>query len=1043
MPFKTPSGCVLHPRLSYQFGSARRRVRTSGWTAVLTGAVLLAFSLAPIAAAQSNESKRVLILMEEDISWPVFKLIDENIRTTLHNGWPGKILIFSEHLDQDHFRDPAIQAEQIAWIKKKYANSNLNLIISVGDVPTDLFPGVPLLFLNADPRRKLPSSELSVTGSASVFFSLEPQETLEVARRLQPRARRVAVIGNDSHIKGDYLSRIRTMISTTAGDMESIYLTDLAVPEICKRVSTLGTETIVLFVGVQRDEKGKPLISAEVIPIVAAASGAPVYSLADTHIGTGAIGGYVVSFAEVGKEGGKLGLRMLAGEHPQDIVTQNVYLFDWRQLRRWGIPESSLPAGSTVMNRQLTVWQTYKWYILIVILVCAIETILIAGLLRQRKNRIKFEQSLIDRMTFEKMLSNLSTTFISLPAEQIDTKIENNLGSIAEFLKIDRITFVEYSRGRAELKVTLSWRGQGIQPVSAVMTTNRFPWWTKLLLRNEMIFVSDLEALPEEASAEKEHLEKIGAVSLAMVPLKAGDDLFGGISFVSTMRRVLWTKELVEQLKLVAEVFSNAMMRKRAQEARFRHAAIVESSDDAIISKDLNGVIQTWNPGAERIFGYTETEVVGRAITALIPDELCDEENSILRRLRAGESIEHYETIRVTKGGKRLNVSLTISPLRDSSGAVVGVSKIARDITDRKRAEQVLRESEERFRLVANTAPVLIWMSGMDKLCTFFNQGWLSFTGRSMEEELGEGWVSGVHPEDVQRCLEIYCASFDAHAEFEMEYRLSRFDGEYRWIVNYGLPRFEQDGTFCGYIGTCVDITERKLSEESLQSLSGRLIRAQEDERARIARELHDDFSQRLALLGIGLGQLWKKLPESDVEDRARILQMLKGTREMSADIHTLSHQLHSSKLELVGLVPALNGLCREIGEKYKIEVFFSSSGFPRNIQKDVELCLFRVTQEALGNVVKHSQASSAHVELGSNQDGVSLRITDEGRGFDPEITNPDAGIGLVGMRERLRLVGGRLSVNSELLRGTEILAEVPLAAAAPGAHLRTQAVGR
>ena len=106
---------------------------------------------------------------------------------------------------------------------------------------------------------------------------------------------------------------------------------------------------------------------------------------------------------------------------------------------------------------------------------------------------------------------------------------------------------------------------------------------------------------------------------------------------------------------------------------------------------------------------------------------------------------------------------------------------------------------------------------------------------------------------------------------------------------------------------------------------------------------------------------------------------MLKGTREMSADIHTLSHQLHSSKLELVGLVPALNGLCREIGEKYKIEVFFSSSGFPRNIQKDVELCLFRVTQEALGNVVKHSQASSAHVELGSNQDGVSLRITDEG----------------------------------------------------------------
>jgi PAS domain S-box-containing protein len=588
--------------------------------------------------------------------------------------------------------------------------------------------------------------------------------------------------------------------------------------------------------------------------------------------------------------------------------------------------------------------------------------------------------------------------------------------------------------------VTFSWRGQGTQLVPAVVNTNRFPWWTKLLMRGEMILVSDLETLPEEAPAEREHLQKIGAVSLAMVPLKAGDDFFGGISFVSTTRRVLWTKGLVEQLKLVAEIFSNAMMRKRAQEARFRHAAIVESSDDAIISKDLNGVIQTWNAGAERIFGYSEAEVVGRAVIILIPDELRDEENNILRRLRAGESIEHYETIRLTKGRKRLNVSLTISPLKDSAGVVVGASKIARDITDRRRAEQVLRESEERFRLVANTAPVLIWMSGTDKLCTFFNQGWLSFTGRSMEQELGEGWVSGIHPDDEQRCLEIYCASFDARAEFEMEYRLSRFDGEYRWIVDYGVPRFEQYGTFCGYIGTCVDITERKFSEESLHTLSGRLIRAQEEERARIARELHDDFSQRLALLGIGLGQLWKKLPESEVEDRSRILQMLKGTKEMSMDIHTLSHQLHSSKLEFVGLVPALNSLCREIGEKYNIEILVSSSGFPRNIQKDVELCLFRVTQEALGNVVKHSQATSAYVELGSNENGVSLRITDEGRGFDPEISNQDIGIGLVGMRERLRLVGGRLSVNSELLHGTEILAEVPLAAGTSEARVRTQA---
>jgi signal transduction histidine kinase len=276
-----------------------------------------------------------------------------------------------------------------------------------------------------------------------------------------------------------------------------------------------------------------------------------------------------------------------------------------------------------------------------------------------------------------------------------------------------------------------------------------------------------------------------------------------------------------------------------------------------------------------------------------------------------------------------------------------------------------------------------------------------------------------------------------------MEYRLRRFDGEYRWIVDYGVPRFESNGVFCGYIGSCVDITDRKLSETSLRELSGRLIHAQEEERARIARELHDDFSQRLALLGIALGQLWKKLPESEVEERTKILEMLKGTKEMSLDMHSLSHQLHSSKLELVGLVPALNGLCIEMGEKHKIGIHFTVCGFPPNTPKDVELCLFRVTQEALGNVVKHSQAKSAHVELGSNANGVSLRITDAGRGFDAELRNPGAGIGLVGMRERLRLVGGRLSVNSELMHGTEILAEVPLAASADEAQVRTQAAGK
>jgi PAS domain S-box-containing protein len=725
--------------------SSRRGTGSRGCISSIALVLLTTLFLSFVSATRADEPKRVLILMQEDLTWPIFRLMDENIRASLRDGLPGGVLIFSEHLDREHFLDSAIQAEQISWIKKKYAKSNLDLVISVGDVPTDLFPGVPLVFVNADPRRKLPRSTTSGTRSASVWVSLDAQKTLELARRLQPSARRIVIIGEDSPSEDNILNTLRRELSATGSDIPITYLTNRVVPEICQKVSELGADSIVLFTSLAQDERGRPLISAEVIPRIAAASAAPVYVILDTHVGTGAVGGYVAKFAEVGKAGGQQGLRILAGEQPQDVVAPNGYLFDWRQLRRWKISESALPSGSVVLYRDPSSWEHFRNYFLGGMALLILQTLLIVGLLKQRADR----------------------------------------------------------------------------------------------------------------------------------------------------------------------------------------------------------------------------RAVGRSLVAS-------------------------------------NAEL-------------------------KRSEALLRESEGRFRRVANTAPVLIWMSGSDKHCIFFNQGWLSFTGRSLEQELGEGWVSGVHPDDLENCLGIYSAAFDARAGFEREYRLSRFDGQYRWILDFGTPRFESDGAFCGYIGSCVDISERKLSEESLQNLSGRLIRAQEEERSRIARELHDDFSQRMALQGIGLAQLWKRLPESEVEERARVWEMQTRSQEMTDDMHSLSHQLHSSKLELVGLVSALSGLCAEIGEKFKIDIQFSDCELPFRIPKDVALCLFRVTQEALGNVVKHSRAKSAQVELGANESGISLRIMDAGRGFEPDLSNTHAGIGLAGMRERLRLVGGRLSVSSGPLRGTEILAEVPL----------------
>jgi PAS domain S-box-containing protein len=348
-------------------------------------------------------------------------------------------------------------------------------------------------------------------------------------------------------------------------------------------------------------------------------------------------------------------------------------------------------------------------------------------------------------------------------------------------------------------------------------------------------------------------------------------------------------------------------------------------------------------------------------------------------------------------------------------------------VEERKRAEQSLRESEERFRLVANTAPALIWMSGVDKLCTFFNQGWLDFTGRSMEEELGEGWASGVHPDDLERCLGIYTAAFDTRLNFEMEYRLRRFDGNYRWIVDYGVPRFESDGTFCGYIGSCIDITDRKLAEEALRDMSGRLIAAHEEERMHIARELHDDLSQRTALLSVSLAKFEQGTPHLSSKARQELQNVAKVVREVSSDIHNLSHQLHPSMLELAGLVAAVKGFCEEFSKQHDLQIKFVHNDVPGQISKDLTLCLFRIVQEALRNVVKHSGAAEAKVELSGHGDRIDLCISDSGAGFNPHPTKGDTGLGLISMRERLRLVGGHLAVESEPSHGTRIRVRVPL----------------
>jgi PAS domain S-box-containing protein len=458
--------------------------------------------------------------------------------------------------------------------------------------------------------------------------------------------------------------------------------------------------------------------------------------------------------------------------------------------------------------------------------------------------------------------------------------------------------------------------------------------------------------------------------------------------------------------------------------AGLRLAAIVQSSHDAIISTDLAGIIQTWNPAAERMFGFSEAEAVGQSIAIFVSPEKRVEQRHVLERVRGGELVSNFETTRVTKDGRRLDVSVTASPVRDASGTLIGISGIVRDVTERNRAIAALRESEARFRLIADSAPMMLWMVGIDLRCTYVSRGWIEFTGRPFEDQLGTGWSEALHRDDVAHSLRTFEDAFHRRESFRMEYRVRRHDGEYRWVLDSGAPRFDADGRFAGYIGSAMDVTEHRLAEEALSNLNHRLLESIEKERSRIARELHDDFAQRLALMTMELDGLGTAVAQEEEDVRERVRRLSERAAQLSADLQAVSHNLHPAKLEYLGLVAAAEAFCREMSAQHYVSVEFHHEAVPEHLSKTVALGVFRVLQEALSNAVKHSRTHELSVTIRGGADGVALEVADRGIGFDVQASSN--GLGLLSMRERLALIGGGLAIDSRPGHGTIVRVHVP-----------------
>lgn len=462
--------------------------------------------------------------------------------------------------------------------------------------------------------------------------------------------------------------------------------------------------------------------------------------------------------------------------------------------------------------------------------------------------------------------------------------------------------------------------------------------------------------------------------------------------------------------------------RRRSDETHARLAAIVASSDDAIISKDLTGTITSWNAGATRIFGFTPEEVIGRSITLLIPSELRDQETDILKRLRCGERIDHFETVRVTKSGKRLDVSLTISPIRNSKGRIIGASKVARDITERKRFQDALRESQAQLALALESSRTamfdwdLIELRGKwnEQLAALY-QFWPSGEYITREE-----WHSLLHPDDVGRLVEEVKTAITEKDQFQFEYRTVPPEGEIRWVLSHGRIERDAAGKAVRMIGTHTDITDRKQVEEmaKVREFTGQLLTAQDAERRRLARELHDSAGQIVAALQMQLTPMKTDAEKLSPAFTAGIGDSLALLQQLSQELRTVSHLLHPPLLDERGLPSALRWYIEGFAERSKIEVELELAEDLGRLPCEMETALFRIVQESLTNIHRHSGSKRACIRVHRSDDNLCLEVQDFGRGMMIPQNNgssftPRSGVGIQGMHERVRQWNGHFEIQS------------------------------
>lgn len=481
-----------------------------------------------------------------------------------------------------------------------------------------------------------------------------------------------------------------------------------------------------------------------------------------------------------------------------------------------------------------------------------------------------------------------------------------------------------------------------------------------------------------------------------------------------------------------------------------RELELLDLVHDAINAADANGIFHTWNAAAERLYGYSAEEALGQHFSLLLfPQDISTLTREVIEPL-SNSDVQDVVVRNRRKDGTEIFVALRLSVLRDAQGNIEHIIGCSNDITERKRAEdalkreiedrkkiqEALQSSEQRLRHLLLFGPAVLYTCRPygDFGATFVSPNAQSLFGYDPADFVREPnfWVDRIHPDDRDRVwAEI--TKKTSTGRTSVEYRFRHADGGYRWVRDTTAIVYDEDGKAVEMIGHMTDVTLEKESEavrrehERLQYFSEALLSAQEAERKRVSRELHDDLNQRLGALILEMGAVERHLPDSASHARKAWTSLKAHVKDISDEVRRIALQLHSAGLEHFGLAATLRQECTSLAGRTGLLITFRARAVPDEIPQNVSLCLYRVAQECLRNVLKHAKAKRVSVTLSGKSSRIQLCVKDDGIGFDPEEARTRMTLGLISMNERLRQVNGSLKLNSSPGRGTRIECVVPL----------------